>query len=169
MDNKHLITSPRYFSVPLQYTFSYDTDYDESPTYLEAYLNSFSSSDEPLWIRQPGIKYQPTRVFRHKDSLGRLWIGPEDDRYLSATDGRLSELVVQASEDVWNGPSNSTWARKKVQKCTPAMLRVVYSLLGDHLQSRPGASWGDVCLGWLPACLIIAVLVCGSILIIGFV
>ncbi|KAF4152479.1 hypothetical protein CNMCM6936_008043 [Aspergillus lentulus] len=130
----------------------------KSPTYLEAYLNSFSSSDEPLWIRQPGRKYQPTRVYRHKDSLGRLWIGPEEDRYLSATDGRLSELVVQASEDIWNGPSNSTWARKKVQKCTPAMLRVVYSLLGDHLQNRPGASWGDVCLGWLPACLIIAVL-----------
>ncbi|KAA8651689.1 uncharacterized protein ATNIH1004_000585 [Aspergillus tanneri] len=72
--------------------------------------------------------------------------------------GALSLLVVQASEEVWDGPPNSTWARKKVQRCTPVMLRVVYWLLGDILEDRPDASWSHVCLGWFPACLIIAAL-----------
>lgn len=131
----------------------------KSPTYFEVYLRPSSYSQKAYGLCLPGRKYMPTKTFRHKDSIGRVWVGPEDDRYLSATDGRLAELVVQAPENVWGGPANSTWARAKVAECTPAILRVVYSLLGPHLQNDPDASWAAVCFWWLPSCLVLAVLV----------
>lgn len=87
-------------------------------------------------------------------------MGCENDRYLSATDGRLVELVVQASEDICHGPANSTWARRKIEESTPTILRVVYSLLGRQLQNNQDA-WSRVimCLEWLPSCVTIAGLV----------
>lgn len=110
-------------------------------------------------ICPPGRKYESTETFRHKDSLGRVWTGPEDDRYLSATDGRLASLIVQASEEIRDGPANSTWPRKAMEPCTPTILQVVYGLLGPQLQNDPDASWFAVCLWWLPSCLTIAALV----------
>ncbi|PWY65424.1 hypothetical protein BO83DRAFT_401898 [Aspergillus eucalypticola CBS 122712] len=116
--------------------------------------------ERPDWLAKVGRKYRSVEEYRHKDSLGRVWIGREDDRYLSATDGRLVELVVQASGDICHGPANSTWARKRIEETTPTILRVVYSLLGRQLQNDQDA-WSRVsmCLEWLPSCVTIAGLV----------
>ncbi|GLA67353.1 hypothetical protein AtubIFM54640_010333 [Aspergillus tubingensis] len=129
----------------------------KSPRYYEIYLNPRSYSETHHATCRPGRKYRSVEEYRHKDSLGRVWIGRETDRYLSATDGRLVELVVQASEAICHGPANSTWARKRIEESTPTILRVVYSLLGRHLQSNQDA-WSRVsmCLEWLPSCVTIA-------------
>jgi hypothetical protein len=87
-----------------------------------------------------------------------VWKGPEDDRYLSSLDGRLAELIVQATDDIYNGPANSTWARTKIRKTTPATLRVVYWVLADMLKSKPGET-SFVLIKWPLACLAIFVLV----------
>ncbi|OGM50964.1 hypothetical protein ABOM_000096 [Aspergillus bombycis] len=129
----------------------------KSPRYYEIYLKPSSYSETYCAAYLPGRKYKSTGKYRHKDTLGRVWIGPEDDRYLRATDGRLVELVVQVSKDIWHGPTNSTWARKKIEESTPTILRVVYSLLGRQLQNNQDA-WSrfTMCLEWLPSCLTIA-------------
>jgi hypothetical protein len=136
----------------------------KSPTYFEVYTNPRFWSEDLPFAGQPGRKYESSEEFRHRDSLGRVFKGPEDDRYLSATDGRLEPLIVQATEDIWDGPSNSTWTRSMVQECTPTILRVVYVLLGSHIQNdrkipRSILHWLSMLVGWIPACLIIAVLV----------
>ncbi|KAL1878442.1 hypothetical protein Plec18167_004514 [Paecilomyces lecythidis] len=135
---------------------------EESATYFELYLKPGSYREkgyEAGYGRgRPGRKYKSSGTFRHKDSIGRVWIGPEDDRYLSATDGRLERLVVQASWQVRSGSANSTWARKPMEERIPAILRIVYGLLGPHLESDREASWGTVCIGWIPSCLMIAAL-----------
>ncbi|XRM46720.1 hypothetical protein ABZX51_009749 [Aspergillus tubingensis] len=129
----------------------------KSPRYYEIYLNPSSYSETQYATYLPGRKYRSVEEYRHKDSLGRVWIGRENDRYLSATDGRLVELVVQASEDICHGPANSTWARKKIEESTPTILRVVYSLLERQLQKNQDArSRVIMCLEWLPSCVTIA-------------
>ncbi|GKZ21925.1 hypothetical protein AbraIFM66951_007306 [Aspergillus brasiliensis] len=129
----------------------------KSPRYYEIYLNpsSYSKTDYATYL--PGRKYKSIKKYRHKDSLGRVWIGRENDQYLSATDGRLVELVVQASEEICHGPANSTWARRKLEESTPMILRVVYSLMERQLQNNQDA-WSRVimCLEWLPSCVTIA-------------
>ncbi|CAG8189651.1 unnamed protein product [Penicillium olsonii] len=50
-----------------------------------------------------------------------------------------------------------------IQECTPTMLRIVYLLLGRHIQNDGKASrsllhWISLIIGWIPACLIIAFL-----------
>ncbi|KAJ9293510.1 hypothetical protein DTO271G3_7775 [Paecilomyces variotii] len=133
-------------------------DLAKCPTYFEIYMKPSSYSENGYGFYPPGRKYKSTQKFRHKDSLGRVWIGPEDDRYLSATDGRLKSLVVQASEEIRDGPANSTWPRKAMEPCTPAVLQVLYGLLGPQLRNDSKASWIVVVLWWLPSCLIIAAL-----------
>lgn len=154
--NKQPMTSQRWV---YSYHFWRHTDFGKCPTYFEIYLKPSSYSVNGYGICPPGREYQSAEIFRHKDSLGRVWTGPEDDRYLSATDGRLASLIVQASEEIRDGPANSTWPRKAMEPCTPTILQVVYGLLGPQLQNDPDASWFAVCLWWLPSCLTIAALV----------
>ena len=87
-----------------------------------------------------------------------MWEGPEDDRYLSSLDGRLAELIVQATDDIYNGPPNSTWARTKIRNTTPATLRIVYWVMADELESKRRGT-NLVLVKWPLACLAIFVLV----------
>ncbi|KAJ6041305.1 uncharacterized protein N7446_010805 [Penicillium canescens] len=108
-------------------------------------------------FQEPGVRYNTSTLFRHKDTLGREWHGCEDDRYLSATDGRLSQLIVQATGEICNGPQNSTWARTKIRDPTPMMLRVMLWVLRERLMSSQ-ASDMDLLLKWAPSCLVIFLL-----------
>lgn len=57
--------------------------------------------------------YAPTPEFRHRDHLGRIYVGPQQDMYLNPIDGSLVPLVVQASELVLESGGN-TWERGRV-------------------------------------------------------
>lgn len=135
----------------------------QCPTYFEVYCGLASEKVKPASessiVCPPGRIYETTTDFRHKDSLGRVWIGPEDDRYLSPTDGRLAPLIVQATNAIWNGPANSTWARSTIEGCTPIILRIVYSVLGPRFRSRSIASLMETLITWVPSSLAIAALV----------
>ncbi|KAL2812565.1 hypothetical protein BDW59DRAFT_167779 [Aspergillus cavernicola] len=109
-------------------------------------------------IDNPGLTYVDRKAYRHRDVLSRIWTGPEDDRYLSSTDGRLRKLIVQASEDVRRGPKNGTWARTSIRSVTPIHLRVVYWVLKDRIEGKEDGVSLDVCLKWIPACAAIFVL-----------
>ncbi|KAJ5984402.1 hypothetical protein N7481_006501 [Penicillium waksmanii] len=132
--------------------------YPLCPTYFKVYFGSESWTTKPQDISEPGYNYTSTNKFRHKDSLGRVWTGPEDDRYLSATDGRLAPLVVQATKDTFDGPANSTWVRTDLVECTPGILQIVYSLLGPQLRNGSAMSIVGAGLAWIPSCLAISLL-----------
>jgi hypothetical protein len=133
-------------------------------------------------------------MYRHRDCKGRIWIGPEDDRYLNPHDGRLVELVVQTTDELMRRPTNSTWKRAPIRNVTPLMLRIVcwtmstVSMNPDQMEERGRGDeesslnpekayrrdlrsppkeddWGEVCVKWLPACLALFVLV-GSYLLL---
>jgi hypothetical protein len=141
----------------------------------------------------PRLQYKSRVMHRHRDCKGRIWIGPEDDRYLHPHDGRLAELVVQTTDELLRCSANSTWRRTSIRNVTPLMLRIVCwtmstvsmnpdqigekgrsdeesSLNPARVDRRDSRSrlkeddWGEVCVKWLPACLAIFVLV-GSYLL----
>ncbi|KAL4914970.1 hypothetical protein BDW62DRAFT_133934 [Aspergillus aurantiobrunneus] len=103
-------------------------------------------------VDNPGLDYADRKPHRHRDVLSRIWTGPDDDRYLSSTDGRLRKLVVQATEDVRRGPKNGTWARTGIRTATPIHMRVVYWVLKDKIEGREDGVSLQMCLKWFPAC-----------------
>ncbi|KAL4816712.1 hypothetical protein BDW67DRAFT_175329 [Aspergillus spinulosporus] len=77
----------------------------------------------------------------HRIDLGSYTADTPDtstkrDRYLSATDGRLKRLVVQATDDVRLGPRNGTWARTRIRIVTPVQMRIVYWVLKEHIEGK---------------------------------
>ncbi|KAL4923145.1 uncharacterized protein BDV17DRAFT_285656 [Aspergillus undulatus] len=117
---------------------------------------TWSANQDP-YVDNPGLNYADRKAYKHRDVLSRIWTGPEDDRYLSSTDGRLRKLVVQATEGVRRGPRNSTWSRRKIRSVTPIQLRVVYWLLKDKIEGRGDVTL-ELCLKWVPGCLAILAL-----------
>ncbi|KAL2817966.1 hypothetical protein BDW59DRAFT_165672 [Aspergillus cavernicola] len=79
-------------------------------------------------------------------------MGREDDCYLSATDGRLRKLVVQATEGVRGGPPNNTWSRKPIGSSIPNHLRMVSWVLKRNIEGKESRWTWRICLRWLPAC-----------------
>jgi hypothetical protein len=47
-----------------------------------------------------------------------------DDRYISSFDGKIKKLVVQASDDIYDAPGNTTWRRTFIRNVSPFHLRV---------------------------------------------
>jgi hypothetical protein len=156
---------------------------------LPTQLGCESAESPPPTQQHTNGPDQCSCAYRHRDWMGRIWIGPEDDRYLSSHDGRLAELVVQTAGELCNRPTDTTWKRTTIQNATPLMLRIVcwtmssISMYPDQTgrggrisdessvslnasqkagrgQSRLGEDdWGRVCVKWLPASFALFVLV----------
>ncbi|KAF2878579.1 hypothetical protein BDV95DRAFT_624977 [Massariosphaeria phaeospora] len=78
----------------------------------------------PNFYRKPGLGYEKLAKHRHVDVFEREWIGDYDDRYISAYDGKISKLVVQAVDDIYDNTTNSTWRRTFVRNIAPLYLRL---------------------------------------------
>jgi hypothetical protein len=61
---------------------------------------------------------------RQKDYFGRIQNRQKDDRYISTWDGRLKELVVMTTDDVFYGTNDATWTRTRIITQAPFALRV---------------------------------------------
>jgi hypothetical protein len=57
-------------------------------------------------------------------SFGRVWAGDYDDRYISSFDGKISKLVVQAVDDIYDNTANSTWRRTFIRNVAPLYIRL---------------------------------------------
>jgi hypothetical protein len=86
------------------------------------------------------LRYKSNQLFWHRDSLRRKWEGRRDDRFLSATDGRLLPLVVQSTDKVRRGAAEVTWARTIIVDDIPAILRVMFWALGPHVKGDVASS-----------------------------
>ena len=103
----------------------------------------------------PGLAFLDTGMHRHRDILQREYQGPEEDRYISPWDGHLAKLVVQAAQDVYDGPRNSTWRRTFVRNASPIYIHVANYPFGTVQMNDvlwTNEDWATIALKWLPAC-----------------
>lgn len=78
----------------------------------------------PHFYRKPAYGYEKLGQYRHLDIFEREWNGDYDDRYISPWDGKISKLVVQATDDIYDNCANSTWRRTFIRSVAPFHLRL---------------------------------------------
>lgn len=61
---------------------------------------------------------------RHRDVFDREWAGDYDDRYISSWDGKVSKLVVQAVDEIYDNNTGSTHRRTFIRNVAPLYLRL---------------------------------------------
>lgn len=107
--------------------------------------SSPSSSQPPLNHYVPLASGLP---YRHRDAMRRIWKGSEDDRYLDPTDGRVRDLVVQATNDIYDEPNKTTWRRVYMKNVSSPIVRLAYWPVGSSraLESRiiRDIDWGHI-------------------------
>jgi hypothetical protein len=117
----------------------------------------------PNFYRKPAFGYEKRGQYRHRDILQREWQGDYDDRYLSSYDGKVSKLVVQAVDDIYDNYPNSTWRRTFIRNISPFYLRLAnwpFSHV-DYVRNGGPTSedWPLLCLKWFFASLAITTVV----------
>lgn len=117
--------------------------YFASTTPLKGYLGHFFSKTSkyrviksPHSLQDPGYPGFSDVKFRHQDSLGRIFQGPPDDRFLNPIDGAVKELVVQCTDRIFTGPRNSTYKRTCIRNVAPITLRIANWPM-SHLTNEP--------------------------------
>lgn len=117
----------------------------------------------PNAYQKSGYKYESKTVERHRDGMGREKYTTEDDRYLSPWDGRLAKLVVQCTDELYDGPQNTTWRRTFIRNWGPILLRVANWPTKTVSSSNPaewsGEDWGMIIVRWIPSVLALYCLV----------
>lgn len=104
---------------------------------LKGYAHIFASYTNAKWgfpnfYRKPGLGYQKLGHHRHRDCLDREWEGDYDDRYISSWDGKISKLVVQAVDDIYEHNTGSTYRRTFIRNVAPVYMRIA-NWPFDHL------------------------------------
>jgi hypothetical protein len=116
----------------------------------------------PNAYQLPGLKFASLLPSRHRDIMQRVKRESEEDRYLSPYDGHLAKLVVQAVDEVYDAPAQSTWRRTFVRNVSSFMLRVanwaVNSVPSDSSQWS-FEDWLKVIGKWLGATIVLLFLV----------
>jgi hypothetical protein len=110
-------------------------------------------------VLEPGKVTQESFTRWFKDILQREeFVIHEENSFLDPSDGRLTALVVQATDMVFDGPDNSTWSRDFVRNVSPLVVRVsnwTIDLLADTNGWTKGdwaglvGKWGLSCFGLL--------------------
>lgn len=117
----------------------------------------------PNAYQRAGRKYVAQKVERHRDVMGRVKHNTEDDRYLSPIDGRLAKLVVQCTDELYNGVQNSTWRRTFIRNHGSILLRIANwptkSVSSSNPKTWNGEEWAMVVVRWIPSVLGLFVLV----------
>lgn len=137
------------------------------PLRLKGYSYIFSSFTNAKWgfpnfYRKPGLGYQKLARHRHRDIFEREWTGDYDDRYISSWDGKISKLVVQAVDDIYENNIGSTYRRTFIRNVAPIYMRLA-NWPFDHVDlaknngKAANADLPMICLKWFVACCVITV------------
>lgn len=144
----------------------------EFPVHLKDWLHIFTSNTSFRWRRvhhyqEPGYVYdvvggsaaqQPQ--FRHRDFAGRVCNKPLSDRYLHHHDGYLRKLIVQTTDDIFEGPDTVTWRRTYVRKMAPLKVRIATWVIDFSYDPDSWSDWSIMVARALPAA--IAMTLCVS-------
>ncbi|KAF1917911.1 hypothetical protein BDU57DRAFT_555651 [Ampelomyces quisqualis] len=117
----------------------------------------------PNFYRKPGLAYQKLAQHRHRDIFDRVWTGDYDDRYISAWDGRVSKLVVQAVDEIYDNNVTSTHRRTFIRNISPLFMRLANWPFNHIDYTKTGNPTSEdyplLCLKWfIASCLITMVI-----------
>ncbi|KAF2855235.1 hypothetical protein T440DRAFT_495809 [Plenodomus tracheiphilus IPT5] len=117
----------------------------------------------PHFYRKPGLGYQKLASHRHRDVFGRVWTGDYDDRYISSWDGKVSKLVVQAVDDIYDNNTGSTYRRTFIRNSAPLFLRLAnwpFNHIDFARNNGPTSEdYPILCLKWFVASCIITLVI----------
>jgi hypothetical protein len=105
--------------------------------------------------QMPGLAFLDRTRHHHRDIMQRVYIGSEEDRYLSPWDGHLAKLVVQAAQEVYDGVPNSTWRRTFVRNPSSTYIRLAnfpFNNVPANVDLWKDEHWVSVTWKWIPAC-----------------
>lgn len=104
----------------------------------------------PDWIYAPEGKQTE---FRHRDFVGRIRIGPLEDRYLHHTNGCLRKLIVACTDELFEDNDSTTWRRTYLRNVAPMKVRIA-SWVTDYCHDPESwKCWWIQRLRYLPAAL----------------
>ncbi|KAE8454570.1 hypothetical protein EG329_000193 [Mollisiaceae sp. DMI_Dod_QoI] len=125
--------------------------------------NAFSPGSSWRWMKKPHVFKHPSvksasrQRYRHRDSMARVYRRPAAERSLDVVDGRLTKLMVQTVDEIYNGhPTQHTWRRTYIRKVGPIMLRAAYWPFKRAPSDSDEMTADDklaIAIRWLPACL----------------
>lgn len=110
--------------------------------------------------------YASGTIFRHRDAVNRIYKGIEDDRFI-ARDRHIERMMVQSSDDIWDGPRNSTWRRTFVRNMAPWSIRIANWPLNttpigaEHWSPE---DWTWIIVKWPVSCFLLVFTVSHSVL-----
>jgi hypothetical protein len=126
------------------------------PVHLKGTLNFFNPATrwrfkKPHLYQLPEFQYDDGRSYRHRDSMGRVFTGPIDDRYLSPWDGHLAKLHVQCTDQLYDGPGTTTWRRTYIRKVAPLNVRIATWVIDFSADPKNWKDWGMILLRFIPS------------------
>lgn len=100
--------------------------------------------------------------------MDREWEGDYDDRYISAWDGKISKLVVQAVDDIYENNTGSTYRRTFIRNVAPMYMRLANWPFDhiDYAANNGQVSNSDLMMlgfKWFAAACFITVCVCSLV------
>ena len=125
-------------------------------TGLDTYRSSPSMEDNRV-----GSSASQKAFHCHRDYFMRPFKGPRGkDKFLNPYDGRLCDLVVQSSGDLFSEPE-VRWVRTRLRNGSPWMIRISnWALSRDHgSKETVGTDVREAILRWIPACFALAIVV----------
>ncbi|OAL01785.1 hypothetical protein IQ06DRAFT_346405 [Phaeosphaeriaceae sp. SRC1lsM3a] len=141
---------------------------NNGPLRLKGYMHLFDPFTVFKWqfpnfYRKPGLGYQKISQHRHRDVFDRQWTGDYDDRYLSAWDGRVSKLVVQAVDDIYDNNVTSTYRRTFIRNISPLYMRLANWPFNHIDYAKNGGPTSEdypmLCLKWFVTSCIITLVI----------
>ncbi|KAJ4369722.1 hypothetical protein N0V83_005485 [Neocucurbitaria cava] len=139
------------------------------PLQLKGYRHIFDPWTTAKWAfpnfyRKPSLGYQKLGQHRHCDVFDREWAGDYDDRYISSWDGKVSKLVVQAVDDIYDNNTGSTHRRTFIRNVAPLYLRLANWPFNHVDYSKNGGKptsddYPLLCLKWFVTSCIISLVI----------
>ena len=105
-----------------------------------------------------GLVYATGQTYRHRDAVSRIYTGIEEDRFIHA-DRHLARMMVQCTDEVYEGPVNSTWRRTFIRNMAPYAIRVAnWPINTAPIDSKHWSQkdWMIIVLKWPVSCIVLA-------------
>ncbi|KAK5659972.1 hypothetical protein OQA88_13437 [Cercophora sp. LCS_1] len=125
------------------------------PTNLKTWNHILTTHTSFRWtfvnfFQKAGWIYEDRSNRRHRDFAGRVCEKPLSDRFLH-NEGYLRNLIVQCTDDIFQGPANSTWRRTYIRNVSPLKSRIATWVLDFSNDPESWEDWVIMLLRTVPA------------------
>jgi hypothetical protein len=91
-----------------------------------------------------------------------VYTGIEEDRFILPYDVHLARMLVQTTDDVYDGPGNATWRRTFIRNVAPYVIRIAnwpFNSVKVNKEYWDSTDWTMIILKWPVSCLGLAIMV----------